>query len=140
MGELYYDQLGLSAGTPVTATPDIMVGPFNNIQPYQNWSCEGASNSLSPCFADGPANNFEYSFSFGNGFEGTDILANDLYVMVYFPDQIFVNGFEAVEDPEEFEVGSELSAGHDLRTVMARSHCRSVGEGQDDWIGLRPEE
>ena len=94
MGELYYDQLGLSAGTPVTATPDTTVGPFNNIQPYLYWSCEGASNSRAPCFADGPANNFEYSFSFGNGFEGTDILANDLYVMVYFPDQIFVNGFE----------------------------------------------
>ena len=94
MGELFYDQLGLNAGTSVTVTPDIAVGPFNNIQPYLYWSCEGASNSRAPCFADGPANNFEYSFSFGNGFEGTDILTNDLYVMVYFPDQIFIDGFE----------------------------------------------
>ncbi len=94
MGKLYYDQFGLTAGTAIAATPDITVGPFNNIQPYLYWSCEGASNSRAPCFADGPANNFEYSFSFGNGFVGTDILTNDLYVMVYFPDQIFVSGFE----------------------------------------------
>jgi len=94
MGKLFYDQLGLSAGTSVTMTPDISVGPFNNIQPYLYWSCEGAPNSRAPCFVDGPANGFEYSFSFGSGFEGTDILANDLYVMVYFADQIFVDGFE----------------------------------------------
>lgn len=95
MGELFYDQFGLTAGTSIVMTPDSTTGPFNNIQPYLYWSCEGASNSRAPCFADGPANNFEYSFSFGNGLEGTDILANDLYVMVYFPDQIFANGFEA---------------------------------------------
>jgi hypothetical protein len=94
MGELFYDQLGMSAGTSVTATPDTTVGPFNDIQPYLYWSCEGAPYSRAPCFANGPAFDFEYSFSFGNGFEGTDILANDLYVMVYYPDQIFVNGFE----------------------------------------------
>ncbi len=31
-----------------------------------------------------PAPNFEWSFSFGNGFLGTDLLANDLYVTAYF--------------------------------------------------------
>ena len=72
MGELFYDQLGLSAGTSVTTTPDIAVGPFNNIQPYLYWSCEGASNSRAPCFVNGPAHDFEYSFFFrkrlcGNG-------------------------------------------------------------------------
>jgi hypothetical protein len=95
MGKLFYLQLGLGAGASVTSTPNISVGPFNDIQPYLYWSCEGAPNSRAPCFADGPANDFEYSFSFGSGFVGTDILANDLYVMVYFPDQIFVDGFES---------------------------------------------
>jgi len=94
IGELFYDQFGLSAGTSITTTPDIAVGPFNNFQPYLYWSCEGAPGTRAPCFANGPTNDFEYSFSFGNGFEGTDILANDLYVMVYYPDQIFVNGLE----------------------------------------------
>ena len=32
----------------------------------------------------GPASGFEFSFSFGNGFQGTDIFANDLYVTAYF--------------------------------------------------------
>ena len=94
MGKLFYDQLGLTAGESVTATPNIVVGPFTDIQPYLYWTCEGAPGTRAPCLAAGPANNFQYSFSMGNGFEGTDILANDLYVMVYYPDQIFVDGFE----------------------------------------------
>ena len=32
MGELFYDHLGLSQGSPVVASPDITVGRFNNIQ------------------------------------------------------------------------------------------------------------
>jgi len=33
-----------------------------------------------------PVPNFEWSFSFGNGFQGTDLMVNDLYAMVYYPD------------------------------------------------------
>jgi uncharacterized protein (TIGR03437 family) len=82
-GELFYDQLGLSPGTPVVAAPDIAVGPFKNIQPYLYWACEGATIQ-DACQTAGPATGFEWSFSFGNGFEGTDVLANDLYVTAYF--------------------------------------------------------
>jgi hypothetical protein len=83
MAELFYSQLGFKEGTPVVATPDIAVGPFNNIQPYLYWSCQ-ANTIQDACQSDGPATGFEWSFSFGNGFLGTDILANDFYVTAYF--------------------------------------------------------
>src|SRR5207244_13018441 len=82
-GELYYSQLGLSPGTPVVASPHISVGPFKNIQPYLYWACEGPTIQ-DACQTDGPVRGFEWSFSFGNGFEGTDVLATDLYVTAYF--------------------------------------------------------
>jgi uncharacterized protein (TIGR03437 family) len=82
-GELFYAQLGLSPGTPVVATPATAVGPFKNMQPYLYWTCQG-STIQGACDTAGPAAGFEWSFSFGNGFEGTDILANDLYVTAYF--------------------------------------------------------
>ena len=83
MGELFYDQLGFSSGMPVVATPNIAVGPFHNIQPYLYWACE-APTIQDGCQTDGSTSGFEWSFSFGNGFQGTDILANDLYVTAYF--------------------------------------------------------
>jgi uncharacterized protein (TIGR03437 family) len=83
VGELFYDQLGLSAGTPVAATPNIAVGPFKNIQPYLYWACQAAAIQ-DACQAVGPATGFEWSFSFGDGFLGTDVFANDLYVTAYF--------------------------------------------------------
>jgi hypothetical protein len=94
LGHLFY-QLTLSQGTPVVPTPIINVGPFNNIQPYLYWSSCEPPDGQSPCqiLQDGvwvpapdPAPNFEFSFSFGNGFQGTDVVGNDLYVMVYFPE------------------------------------------------------
>lgn len=93
MGELFYSQLGLSAGVAVVPTPDTDVGPFHNIQPYLYWSC-GEPDTNPPCQAAPPAPGYEWSFSFGNGFEGTDLIGNDLYVMVYSPDGIFADGFE----------------------------------------------
>jgi hypothetical protein len=87
MGELFYNQLvGLSQGTPVVPTPDINVGPFNNVQPYLYWSCGAAPDSQILCGSDPAAPGFEWSFSFGNGFQGTDIKRRDLYVMVYYPE------------------------------------------------------
>ena len=84
MGALFYDQLGLSAGAPVVALPNIAVGPaFNGMQPYLYWACQGATIQ-GACQAAGPATGFEWSFSLGNGFQGTDVLANDLYVTAYF--------------------------------------------------------
>jgi len=70
--------------------PDINVGPFNNLQPYLYWSSCEPLNGQKPCRdqygnpATEPAPGFGFSFSFGNGFQGTDLVANDLYVMVYY--------------------------------------------------------
>jgi hypothetical protein len=90
MGRLYYKQLELSQGTPVVPTPDIDIGPFYNVQPYLYWSCS-APYTNPPCQNPPPAPGFEWSFSFGNGFQGTDVLKNDLYVMVYFPETPVTN-------------------------------------------------
>jgi len=84
MGELFYKQLGLRRGESVVAAPDVKVGPFHDIQPYLYWACE-AETAASVCQTAGPADGFEWNFSFGNGFEGTNLLLNDLYVMVYYP-------------------------------------------------------
>jgi uncharacterized protein (TIGR03437 family) len=83
MGELFYTQLGISAGTPIVPTPNIAVGPFNNIQPNLYWSCQG-NMIQDACLTDQPASGYEWSFSFGSGFLGTDLLQNDLYVTAYF--------------------------------------------------------
>jgi uncharacterized protein (TIGR03437 family) len=82
LGNLYYTQLGLIAGTSVPV-PNITVGAFHNIQPYLYWTC-GAATIQSACTTDQPAPNFEWSYSFGSGFQGTDLLANSLYVTAYF--------------------------------------------------------
>jgi uncharacterized protein (TIGR03437 family) len=97
--ELFYAQLGVSPGSSVVATPDIAVGPFNNIQPYLYWTC-GAATIQDTCGA-APAPGFEWSFSFGNGFLGTDVLANDLYVTAYF-----VGSATSTPGPEIVEVAN----------------------------------
>jgi|CZKZ01.1.fsa_nt_gi hypothetical protein len=96
LGELFYNQFGLSRGTPVVAAPLVKVGPFNHVQPYLYWSCS-APYTNPPCQTPPPNTNFEYSFSFGNGFEGTDLVANDLYVTVYFPQTPAQALIEAIE-------------------------------------------
>jgi hypothetical protein len=83
MGELFYRQLRLRPGESVVASVDSHVGPFYDVQPYLYWSCE-AETVRSACQSNGPANGFQWNFSFGNGFEGTNLLGNDLYVMVYY--------------------------------------------------------
>jgi hypothetical protein len=83
-GELYFGQLGFRAGVPVVATPDVAVGPFHNIQPYLYWSCQG-NTIQGACGTDGPAIGFEWTFSFGNGFLGTDVLKNNFYAIAYYP-------------------------------------------------------
>ncbi len=81
MGNLFYTQLGLLRGGTV-ASPHETVGPFHNIQPYLYWSC-AAPTIQSTCDPDGAAPNFQWSFSFGSGFQGTDLLANSLFVTAY---------------------------------------------------------
>jgi uncharacterized protein (TIGR03437 family) len=84
MGNLFYAQFGLSEGMSVVSAPDVATGPFRRIQPYLYWSCV-ASRIASPCEATLPADGFEESYSFGAGFQGTDVLGNNLYVTAYFP-------------------------------------------------------
>jgi len=81
LGDLYYNALGYSQGQPVVATPNTKTGDFHDLQPYLYWSC---STTSVPCSGSQPAGS-AWSFSFGNGFEGTDLIQNDLYVMVYYP-------------------------------------------------------
>ncbi len=83
LGNLYYNQLGLSAGTPAGATPSVLVGGFKRLQPYLYWGCDAVAVQ-SPCRSTGPVTGFEWTFSFGNGFLGTDVLKNNFFVMVYF--------------------------------------------------------
>jgi len=84
MGHLYYKQLGLLPGEPVVPYPDVKVGPFHDIQPYLYWACTGET-ARSACQTTGPAGGFEWTFSFGNGYEGTDVVGNYFYTIVYFP-------------------------------------------------------
>jgi hypothetical protein len=84
MGELYYKQLRLARGASVVSTPDVKIGAFHNIQPYLYWACE-ADAVPSACQTSGPADGFEWNFSFGNGFQGTNLVSNYLYVIVYSP-------------------------------------------------------
>ena len=83
MGNLFYDQLGFSAGMSAVSVPGVAEGPFHNLQPYLYWSCLAATVQ-DACDAAGPAANFEESYSFGSGFQGTDLLANDLFVTAYY--------------------------------------------------------
>ena len=116
MAELFYDQLGLSAGTPVAATPDVAAGPFHNIQPYLYWTC-GAAMITDPCGTP-PAPGFEWSFSFGNGFLGTDILMNDLYVTAYF-------------------VGNRISASGPVIAEVANAEGESPAIAPNTWVEIK---
>jgi hypothetical protein len=85
MGELFCVQLGLKRGTSVIPATDIPTGRFHAIQLYLYWSCVGAADSQVLCTSQAPATGFEFSFSFGNSFEGTDPLENDLYGSAHHP-------------------------------------------------------
>jgi hypothetical protein len=91
MGALFYRQLGLRPGQSVVAPVESHVGPFYDVQPYLYWSCEGDS-PRSACQNLGPADGFEWNFSFGNGFQGTNLVGNDLYVIVYYSGGFTVQG------------------------------------------------
>jgi len=85
LGALFYKQLSLKPGESVIPSSQSKAGPFSNVQPYLYWACSGDS-AASPCKSQGPADGFEWNFSLGNGFQGTNLVGNNLFVMVYFPD------------------------------------------------------
>jgi hypothetical protein len=68
-------------------------GPFQHLQPGFYWACErdpDPNGNKAPCDPNlSPATNptYAYSFNFDNGFEGTDLLGKQFYVMVYYPAQ-----------------------------------------------------
>ena len=108
MGDLYYNQLGLAVGTQVVPTPKINVGPFNHVQPYLYWSC-GEPVTSPPCQTIPPrVPTQEWSFSFGNGFQGTDLQVNSMYVMVYFQQTPSQALMEAIE--KDLATNRELNA------------------------------
>ena len=91
MGMLFYNQFGLSAGTPVVEPPDIAVGPFLHLWPYPYWSCAADTNQApnqapiqAPCNSAGATNNgAEFGFSFGDGYLGTGLEAYH-FVTAYY--------------------------------------------------------
>ena len=130
MGQLYYNQLGLTAGTSVVPTPDIAVGPFTNIQPYLYWACQ-ADHITDACQTTLPAPGFEWSFTFGSGFQGTDIFANDLYVTAYFvgqPSNLCTYSLNA--GGQEFPA----SGGTGSIVIAAAPGCPWSAAGAPSWI------
>jgi hypothetical protein len=88
LGNLYYDQLHFTAGTPVVPVPDIAVGPFNNLQPFPYWECL-ADTIQDACeigdqYPHTPGKNSEWGFSFGTGFLGTERFTANHYVTAYY--------------------------------------------------------
>lgn len=87
LGSLYYRFLGKTRGEPVVAVNESgSAGPFRHVQPYLYWACHAAPSSAA-CHPDQelPSHVFAWSFSFGNGFQGTTMYANELYVTAYHP-------------------------------------------------------
>jgi hypothetical protein len=88
MGELFYIQLGKTAGEPVVEPPDIAVGPFFHLWPYPYWSCQSLTIKgaiQSACGAGPNPPLAQWSFSFGDGYLGTarpDVA--DHFVTAYF--------------------------------------------------------
>lgn len=80
-----YHALHLTGQQPVVPVPwgSPRQHGFSDIQPYLYWSCAGPS--IHRKCQGAPTNGQQWSFSFGNGFQGTDLTSNYLYVMVYFP-------------------------------------------------------
>jgi hypothetical protein len=83
-----YNDLGIPAGDTSLEWP-FAVGPFARLQPGFYWGCVRAAGAGSngPCdlTQNAPGNNFEWSFNFGDGFQGTDAAGKQFYVMVYYP-------------------------------------------------------
>ena len=138
MGNLFYAQLGFGQGMTVVTTPNIAVGPFHNLQPYLYWAC-GAATIQAACQANGPAPNFEWSFSFGSGFEGTDLLANDLYVMVYYPGlpTVFPTNYQGLwwAAPAASESGWGVNLTHQGDVIFATWFTYDV-DGKAWWLTM----
>jgi hypothetical protein len=90
MGNLYYNQLHITAGMPVVPFPDIAVGPFHHLVTIPYWQClaDTIQEACEPADSSDnePSTNSEWGFSFGSGYQGTERLPADRFVMVYYVD------------------------------------------------------
>jgi hypothetical protein len=73
MGELFYTEMGGSRGVSISNLTTTNAGLFTNFQPYLYWS-------RTPQPPGG------VSFSFGNGFQGTNLDVDLMYALPYYPD------------------------------------------------------
>ena len=71
MGRLYYHELGGVTGSTIDQTHNASYRLFTNFQPYLYWSATLWT----------PVPNSAFSFSFGNGFQGTNVFANAMYAI-----------------------------------------------------------
>jgi hypothetical protein len=78
MGNLYYNELGGAKGSTIELTHNANYGLFRNFQPYLYWS--------STLWTNVP--NSAFSFSFGNGFQGTNVFANVMYAIAVAPGKV----------------------------------------------------
>jgi hypothetical protein len=83
LGFLYYQRLGGTEGSTIILTHDSSYGKFNNFQPYLYWSATAWPK----------VPNSYFSFSFGNGWQGTDIETNALYVIAVHPGPVEIFPF-----------------------------------------------
>jgi hypothetical protein len=77
MGELYYTELGLSAGSSIVFPTDATERPFKHFQPYLYWA--GTQTNATDANGNGHS-----TFSFGNGFQGANVNINEMYVIPVF--------------------------------------------------------
>jgi hypothetical protein len=78
MGYLYYQLLGGVKGSTIELQHGADYRLFKNFQPYLYWS--------STLWTRVP--NSAFSFSFGNGFQGTNVFANMMYAMAVAPGKV----------------------------------------------------
>ncbi len=83
LGSLYYQSLGLRGSDSAVATGADRVGPFRHLQPGRYWAC-ASPDPRTPCQDPSAAAN-EWSFSFGDGSQGTASVDERFYVTVYYP-------------------------------------------------------
>jgi hypothetical protein len=80
---IYDPALKLSKNEPVVTVASKDPHGFRNVQPYLYWSCAGKKIE-GTCHGLANSINQEWSYSFGNGFLGTDVVSNQLYVGPYY--------------------------------------------------------
>jgi hypothetical protein len=102
MASLFYNLLNLNLGDSAAGPSTAAAGLFIDVQAYLYWSCQAGGNQsptaqslcspypqCSPTTQPSPcANDMEWSFNFGNGFQGTDEEVNSLFVTAYYVDSV----------------------------------------------------